>query len=65
MWKLLARLIRRDRAPKPPTPQPRHQRRRDPHEPLHYDHGSPPQRWLFGIDEPRKQHEHRDSDDDE
>ena len=60
MWKLLARLIHRDRTPKPPTPQPRHQRRRDPHEPLHYDHGSPAQRWLYGIDEPGQQQDERD-----
>ncbi len=62
MWKLLARLIHRDGTPKPPIPQPRHQRRRTPHEPLHYDHGSPAQRWLYGIDEPGQQHEDSDSD---
>ncbi len=54
MWKLLARLLRRDRHKKQPPPEPRRRRHRDPHEPLHYDDGSPAQRWLYGLDEPQR-----------
>jgi hypothetical protein len=44
----------RSRRPEPPKAEPRHARRRDPHEPLHYDHGSPMERWLYGEDDNRE-----------
>jgi hypothetical protein len=43
---LLCWLGRRPKPPKLAKPERRH--RRMPQEPLHYDHGSPAQRWLYG-----------------
>jgi hypothetical protein len=57
---LLALILCWGHRPKPPGPkptEPKHGKRRDPHEPLHYDQGSPAERWLYGDDFDKKDDE--------